>query len=141
MSLTHGGPLWCKQTLKVRHAQCQVTCINCDRIAANTLISLKMQFPVTHLERSCKFLFWQEKQSHDALTVGWRLFTLFFRTTEDLLGSRKYFNFFIRPQYFLKRPTDMVALRPFVPSCVTPTLFKFKGLIYATISANFIDLS
>lgn len=29
MSPTHGGPLWCKLTLKVRHARCQVTCINC----------------------------------------------------------------------------------------------------------------
>ena len=44
MSLTHGGPLWCKLTLKVRHARCQVTYINCDRIAANTLRSLNV-FP------------------------------------------------------------------------------------------------
>ena len=138
MSLTHGGPLWCKLTLKVRHARCQVTCIHCDGIAANTLISLKMQFPVTHVGRSCKFLFWQEKQSHDALTVGWRLSITtnqFFRTTGDLLSSRKYFKFYIRPQYFLKHPTDKVALRPFVASCVTLTFFKFKGLLYVTISA------
>lgn len=58
------------------------------------------------------------------------------------MSSRKYFKFFIRPQpYFLKHPTDKVALRPFVPSCVIPTFFKFKGLLYATISVNFIDLS
>ena len=139
MSLTHGGPLWCKLTLKVHHARCQVTCINCDRIAANTLISLKLYFPVTHVVRSGKFLFWREQQSHDAPTVEWRLFITinqFFRTPGDLLISRKYFKVFIRPQYFLKYPTDKVALRPFVPSCAPPTFFKFKGLIYATISAN-----
>ena len=71
---THGGPLWCKLTLKVRHARCQVTCINCDGIAANILRSLKMYLPVTHVVRSGKFLFGREQQSHDALTVGWRLF-------------------------------------------------------------------
>ena len=74
MSPTHGGPLWCKLTLKVRHARCQVTCINCDGTAANILRSLKMYLPVTHVVRSGKFLFGREQQSHDALTVGWRLF-------------------------------------------------------------------
>ena len=139
MSLTQGGPLWCKLTLKVRHARCQVTCITCDRIAANTLISLKMQFPVTQVVRPGKFPFWREQQSHDALTVWWRLFITtnqFFRTTGDLLSFRKYFKFFIRPQYFLKHPTDKVALSPFVPSCVTTTFFKFNSLS----SANYFNV-
>ena len=76
MSPTHGGPLWCKLTLKVRLAQCQVTCINCDGILPRTLSDHSMYFPVKHVARSCKFLFWREKQSNDAPTVGWRLFII-----------------------------------------------------------------
>ena len=44
MSLTHGGPLWCKLTLEVRHAHCncKVTC-HAKRSSARPLVTHNIQ--------------------------------------------------------------------------------------------------